>query len=97
MNAGIINGYADGTFRPDATITRAEMAVMIARALQLSGDAAANAGFNDDAAIPQWSRDAVDALKQEGLINGRSGNLFVPNGTATRAEAAVLLLRLLEQ
>ena len=97
VNAGIINGYADGTFRPDATITRAEMAVMIARALQLSGEATGNAGFSDDAAIPQWSKDAVDALKQEGLINGRGGNLFVPNGTATRAEAAVLLLRLLEQ
>jgi chitodextrinase len=96
VNTGIINGYADGSFRPNATITRAEMAVIIARALELPAGTAA-AGFNDDSAIPEWSKEAVDALKNEGLINGRNGNLFVPNGTATRAEAAVLLLRLLEQ
>ncbi|NIK67259.1 S-layer homology domain-containing protein [Paenibacillus sp. BK720] len=97
VNAGIVNGYGDGSFRPDVTITRAEIAVMIARILQLPAASSGTTGFSDDATIPAWSKEAIEALKQEGLINGRGGNLFAPNGTATRAEAAVLLLRLLER
>ncbi|WP_127493637.1 immunoglobulin-like domain-containing protein [Paenibacillus glycanilyticus] len=97
VNAGMINGYADGTFRPDAAITRAEMAVIIARILQLPAASAGTTGFSDDEAIPAWSKQAIEALKQAGILNGRGDNLFVPNGTATRAEAVVLLLRLLEQ
>lgn len=97
VQLGVITGYDDGSFRPDTQITRAEMAVMIARAMHLPTVSDASTGFADDAAIPQWARGAVEAIRQHGLVNGRGGNRFMPNETATRAEATVMLLRMLEQ
>jgi len=90
---GIVNGYPDGSFRPDAPITRAEMAVMIARALGMNDGSETHAYFADDAKIPAWAKGAVATLKEQGLVQGRNGNLFTPQATVTRAEAAVLLLR----
>ncbi|WP_372339222.1 S-layer homology domain-containing protein [Cohnella sp. WQ 127256] len=51
VQAGIIKGYGDGTFRPDAEITRTEMAVMIASALELAIESQTT-GFADDKDIP---------------------------------------------
>lgn len=53
-------------------------------------------GFDDDEDIPHWAIGAVEAIRQLGIISGRGGNQFVPNETATRAEAVVMLLRMLE-
>lgn len=97
VQAGIVVGYNDGSFRPNTQITRAEMAVMIARALQLELNANALPGFADDEAIPQWAKGAVEAIRKLGIVDGRGGNRFVPNETATRAEATVMLLRLLDR
>jgi|GEM_PF-1578532 FOG: WD40-like repeat len=94
--AGIVIGYEDGSFRPDATITRAEMAAMIARALGIQPDPVAATSFADDEAIPRWAKGAVAALQANGIVYGRGGNNFAPNETATRAEAVVMLLRALE-
>jgi len=91
--AGIISGYEDGSFRPDESINRAEMVAVIARALQmpLASDATT---FADDADIPDWAKGYVAAAVKSGIVNGRSDSIFAPNDTATRGEAAVLLLRL---
>ena len=97
VQAGIVVGYSDGSFRPHAQITRAEMAMMIARALQLQLDANALPGFADDEAIPKWARGAVHAIRKVGIIDGRGDNRFVPNETATRAEAVVMLVRMLDR
>ncbi|SHE15021.1 outer membrane biogenesis protein BamB [Chlamydia abortus] len=97
VQAGIVVGYSDGSFRPNTRITRAEMAVMIARALQLELNANASTGFADDETIPQWAKGAVEAIRKLGIVDGRGGNRFVPNETATRAEATVMLLRLLDR
>ena len=97
VQAGIVVGYSDGSFRPHAQITRAEMATMIARALQLQLDANALPGFADDEAIPKWARGAVHAIRKVGIIDGRGDNRFVPNETATRAEAVVMLVRMLDR
>ncbi|MFD0711400.1 S-layer homology domain-containing protein [Paenibacillus sp. GCM10027626] len=94
--AGLIRGYADGSFRPEAAVTRAEMAAIVARALHLPADPKAGTGFADDAAIPQWAKGSAAALGKLGITSGRSGNRFAPNETATRAEAAVFLLRMLK-
>lgn len=96
VEAGIVGGYADGSFRPNARITRAEMAAMVARALKLSADADATTGFADNKDIPNWAKGAIEAVREQGIMNGRGGNKFVPNGTATRAEAVTLLVRILE-
>ncbi|MEK3782495.1 RCC1 domain-containing protein [Paenibacillus sp. FSL R5-0810] len=97
VQAGIVVGYSDGSFRPNTRITRAEMAVMIARALQLELNANALPGFADDETIPGWAKGAVEAIRKLGIVDGRSDNRFVPNETATRAEATVMLLRLLDR
>ncbi|MFS0722501.1 family 10 glycosylhydrolase [Paenibacillus sp. 1P07SE] len=94
--AGIVNGFEDGTFRPDALITRAEMTTMLGRALQLPTGAEATP-FADDQDIPAWAKDAVAAAAAEGLIQGRSGGRFEPQGSTTRAEAVVVLLRMTER
>jgi len=94
--AGIVNGYKDGRFLPNASITRAEMASMIARALQLPLDTTSQTAFADDKAIPHWAKGAVEALRKLGIFTGRGENRFVANGTATRAEAVVTLLGMLE-
>lgn len=92
----IVNGYTDGSFRPDAQITRAEMASMIAKTLKVSRNANTTTSFADDEDIPIWAKDAVEAIRKLGIVNGRGGNKFVPNDTATRAEAVVMLLKMLE-
>lgn len=96
VRAGIIKGDEDGKFRPNAQVTRTEMTVMIARALNLPIQANPTTGFADDQAIPQWAKGFVEAMRVQGYVSGRGGNTFTPNDTATRAEAVVLLLRLLE-
>ncbi|MGC5772508.1 polysaccharide lyase family 8 super-sandwich domain-containing protein [Paenibacillus pabuli] len=97
VEAGIVSGYADGSFRPNARITRAEMAAMIARALKLSAEAGATTGFADDKDIPKWAKGAIEAVRKLDIVSGRGDNKFVPKGTATRAEAVTILVRILEQ
>ena len=97
VQAGIIKGYADGTFRPDAEITRAEMAVMIANALGQSIEANAATGFADDKDIPAWAKGSVAFVKQAGIVQGKGDNKFAPQDHATRAEAVTVLLNMLAQ
>lgn len=95
--AGVINGYADRTFRWNNSITRAEMTVMIVRAAQLAGGGGQPApGFADDSSIPAWAYQAVSVAKANGLIQGKTNNRFDPSGSATRAEAAVIILNVLK-
>jgi len=96
VQAGIVRGYEDGSFRPDEPITRAETALMIANALKLQIGEDGSTGFADDEAIPSWAKVAVKALRDLGIVSGRGNNEFSPNDMATRAEAVVMLLRMLE-
>ncbi|MBN2980357.1 Ig-like domain-containing protein [Cohnella algarum] len=97
VDSGLVSGYADQTFRPAAPISRAEMTTMIARALQLPPDEEASAeSFSDSADIPAWAKAAAAAAGRAGLVAGKSGGRFAPFDQATRAEAAVIILRLLE-
>ncbi|WP_411348353.1 InlB B-repeat-containing protein [Paenibacillus sp. WLX2291] len=93
---GWIKGDANGTFRPNASITRAEMAVMISNALASSATAQQTAGttatFGDQQQIPAWAQAAAASLKQQGLLNGRADGHFDPSASTTRAEAAQVLM-----
>ncbi|GFZ94724.1 hypothetical protein GCM10008018_46360 [Paenibacillus marchantiophytorum] len=95
--AGIITGYEDSTFRPDAEITRPEMAVMIAKALGQSVEATMATGFADDKDIPGWAKGAVAAMKKLGIIEGKGADKFAPVNKTTRAEAVTVLLKMLAQ
>ncbi|MCY9660916.1 cadherin-like beta sandwich domain-containing protein [Paenibacillus chondroitinus] len=97
VKAGIIHGYEDGSFRPDAPITRAEMAVIIANAMGASTTAGAATGFSDDETIPAWAKGSVAFVKQAGIVQGRDNNTFAPQANATRAESVVVLLKALEK
>ncbi|WP_010496568.1 OmpL47-type beta-barrel domain-containing protein, partial [Paenibacillus elgii] len=91
---GIVDGYEDGSFRPDAQVTRAEMTAMTARASNLqAGPEAELSMFTDAADIPVWAKGYVAAARQHGFIQGRENGRFAPQEHTTRAEAAVLLLR----
>lgn len=94
VKAGIITGYADDSFRPQAKISRAEITAMFVRALQLKEQANVQTSFVDDAAIPAWAKGYVAIAVQKGIILGREGNQFAPNAPATRAESVVMLLRM---
>ncbi|RRJ65831.1 bifunctional metallophosphatase/5'-nucleotidase [Paenibacillus oralis] len=89
-SAGIINGYGDGTFRPDGLVTRAEFAVMVSRAFNL-GDAVAETGFSDEDSIGPWALPAVSALKQAGYTDGFADTAFRPEQNLTVKEAASLI------
>ncbi|WP_435923010.1 bacterial Ig-like domain-containing protein [Paenibacillus sp. DYY-L-2] len=95
INAGIIEGYEDGSFRPSGNVTRAEMVTMLARAagLPIKEDAATQ--FADDGQIPAWAKGAAAAMQEHGIVTGRADRQFAPNDTATRAEAVTMILRLL--
>ena len=97
VQAGIIQGYQDGTFRPNAAMTRSEMAVMISNALKLSIESKPSTDFADDQDIPSWAKSAVVAMKKQGLIEGSDMNEFNPNAQTSRAEAVTVLLRTLAQ
>jgi hypothetical protein len=94
--AGVIKGNPDGSLRPNAAISRAEMALIIARALNLNVEAYDKTGFADDAAIPGWVKSEVEALRQLGLLQGKGNNKFAPQATATRAEAVTVVMRMME-
>jgi hypothetical protein len=92
---GVVAGYPDGTFGPDAKITRSEMAVMIDRALALK-ETEETLKYKDAGSIPGFARSAVAKATSAGLLQGEGG-LFRPTDGATRAETAVVVSRLLER
>lgn len=94
---GIITGRNASTFDPNATITRAEMATMISRAVKslnpaATTDASALSKFSDAAKISASLKDGVAFAASNNLVIGNAGK-FNPNDTATRAEAAVIIYR----
>ncbi|UVI33097.1 immunoglobulin-like domain-containing protein [Paenibacillus spongiae] len=97
LKAGIITGYADGTFRPRQEITRTELTVITVRALELLLEKTNDLPFEDADQVQSWALQYINAAYKAGLITGRPGNLFAPQGQTTRAEAVALLIRMLEQ
>lgn len=95
--AGIINGYSDGSFRPNGKINRAEMAVMIVKALGLELEAADTLSFSDNDSIPQYAQAQVATAVKHGLVQGLADNKFGAEQSASRAQAVTIILRALEQ
>lgn len=97
--AGVVDGIGDGMFAPDAAVTREQLAVMIVRFTTLCRvelpQTAEPYAFTDAAEIQGWAADAVTKAQQAGIIQGRPEGSFDPKATATRAEVAAILQRML--
>lgn len=104
--ASLIRGFENGEFRPGAAITREEMSVMLLRTLQAAGvdaaslikaaDSAEAPGAADWEEVSDWALEAAAVAAETGLMNGRTDGRFAPHAPASRAEAAVVLKRLLQ-
>jgi hypothetical protein len=96
----IVNGVSDSAFAPGAPVSRQDLAVMLMNYVRFTDRLLpvkqAYGGFADSADIAAYARPAVEALYQAGIIGGKPGNRFDPNGSATRAEAAAILRRFAE-
>lgn len=94
---GIVTGYSNGSFGPDDTITREQMAAILYRHARYKGyDLSAQAaldGYADAAQVSAYAADAMKWAVGSGLITGTSGTTLSPAGSATRAQAAVILAR----
>ena len=91
---GIISGYDPNTFGPDDLITREQAAVIIARTAQLEA-ATGELGVTDSKAISPWAKPGVAAAFKGGFISGYPDGSFRPQGNTTRAEAAVIIGKLI--
>ena len=91
-NAGIVTGYADGTFRPDQPITRGEMAKIIANFARLGG---ATKSFTDLSG--HWAKSYVELAAGNGWIAGYPDGTFGPDKKITRAETVTMINRVLER
>ncbi|WP_018758130.1 discoidin domain-containing protein [Paenibacillus terrigena] len=89
------NGYPDGTFRPDQSVTRAEFTVWLAKAMQLSDEGRTKA-FTDQSSIPAWASEAVAQAVELGLIQGYADQRFMPNQPISRAEMVTMVARALK-
>ncbi len=91
VNLEILHGYPDGTFRPNQSITRAEMAKILAVTFNLKSSK--DISFTDTA--DHWAKDYIAALVEKDIINGIAGGAFHPERPVTRAEITDMMLRLL--
>jgi len=96
-SAGIITGYTDGSFKPDARISREHMAVMLIRAVDYLKipKGTPSITFKDNAAIYKDFRQDIAIGAQLGLIKGSSNGMFLPKDNATIGEASTFVLRLI--
>ena len=101
--SGVTTGYADGTFRPDQNITRAQFSVMLYRCLGLdeSRYVGVELPFADLDKIADYAVPAIKALYSEGVINGSKGKdgqiYFNPNAPLTRTQASAMIGRTQEK
>jgi len=103
VKAKLVEGFSDNSFKPNAPITREQMAVMVSRAISAAGEkvevSSSNAAlsvFKDQASISSWAKSAVSQAVEAQIITGVTDKTFVPAANASRAQATVMLKRLLQ-
>jgi peptide/nickel transport system substrate-binding protein len=92
-NKGIIAGYPDGTFRPDAMVKRSEIATLLVKVKNLKLYKPSISTFKD-VATNNWAYGYIMAIQKDGLMVGYPDGTFKPDANVTRAELAVVLGRL---
>ncbi len=97
---GIVTGKTETAFAPNDNITREQFATMLMRYCKFAGlDTAKNAdlgAFTDSASISAYAKDALAWANASGIITGRTATTIAPNGSATRGEAATMLMRFMQ-
>lgn len=95
---GLLKGYTDGTFRPEGTITRAEFATVIVRALGLEAAADMLEGVPtgySDVPVDHWATGYINVATSQGIIKGYPDGTFQPEANVTYAEAITMIIRAL--
>lgn len=96
MQAGIVQGYPDGSFQPDGALSRVEMAVLFAKAIGAGGEQRGEVPFADIDS-DYWALPILKQMKAEGWITGYDDNTFRPDSSTTRAEFATMLGRVVNR
>lgn len=91
---GIISGDGSGTFRPNDTITRAEVAQIIVTAANVKPVASFTSSFKDINQVP-WAERAITILHAHGLVSGKEGNYFDPKGRTIRGDFSTMVYNVL--
>ncbi|MNN62582.1 Endoglucanase precursor [compost metagenome] len=98
---GIVSGVGNSQFAPNASVTREQMTVMLHHYIQHKGfslnNKAGAGGFNDSGTISSWAADSVGIFQRAGIISGKPGNVFDPQGMSTRAEVSAILARFISE
>ena len=92
---GVVDGYEDGTYRPDQTVTRAEMAKLIITALGVADYASATNSSYSDMALAQWAIPYVEYATNLNIVEGVGGGRFSPGNPVTYEQAATMIVRAL--
>ena len=99
-SVGVVNGTSATTYAPNANITREQLATMLYRyAAYKSGNVSASAslsGFTDAGSVSDYAADAMEWAVAEEIIGGMTSTTLVPQGSATRAQTATMLMRYCE-
>lgn len=93
---GIVTGVSDTSFAPNAEITREQLAAILHRYAGEPATAANLAGYADGASVSAYAVDAMSWCVEHGIITGTTATTLEPQGTATRAQAAAMLMRFAE-
>ncbi|MFS0723020.1 S-layer homology domain-containing protein [Paenibacillus sp. 1P07SE] len=93
---GWITGYTESRFGPNDPITREQMARILQQAFDIQGAIQSPGSFTDTSDISAWATAAIAALAQHGILSGYPDQSFRPKQGATRAEAAEILMRVLQ-
>lgn len=88
---GIITGYEDGSVKPDSKVTRAEMASIVLRMLDLTSTSTYQNGFTD-VTSSHWAADQIQTALEANIISGMGDGTFVPDGEVTYAQVCVMLV-----
>lgn len=94
MSVGVMEGYEDGTFRPEGEVTRAEMAAVAVRLLGISGTTATGQVF-DDVAVDHWAAGDIEVAASMGLVQGTGNGLFSPEEAVVYEDAVKIMVELL--
>ena len=87
----IINGFPDGTFKPDEPVTRAQMAALITRMFRLEGSIVNEAPFTD-VSVTYWAASDIASAKNRGIINGMGDGTFAPEAEVTYEQAVKMIV-----